>query len=324
MDPVEVRRRNLIPADEFPFTTADRRAPTTAATTTAALDEVLAARRLRRAAGRAGSAGASAGDAVQLGIGVSSYVEITAADARRRRVRPGRGAPRRHGHGLHRQLRRTARATHTAWAMLVAGGARHPDGQGHGRPRRHRPDPARHRHLRVAVAAARRHRRAQGRPRGQGRRRGSWPPTCSRPAEADVVLDIDRGLWHVARRPGAGADLGRAWPRPADRMAWSSPTSDFTARRGRRSRSAPTSRWSRSTPRPARSTLRAARRPCDDAGRVLNPVLVEGQRHGGIAQGAAQALLRGDASTTTTATRSPARSPTTPSSPRPSCPASSC
>jgi carbon-monoxide dehydrogenase large subunit len=29
----------------------------------------------------------------------------------------------------------------------------------------------------------------------------------------------------------------------------------------------------------------------DDAGKVLNPVLAEGQRHGGIAQGAAQALL---------------------------------
>jgi hypothetical protein len=29
----------------------------------------------------------------------------------------------------------------------------------------------------------------------------------------------------------------------------------------------------------------------DDAGRLLNPLLVEGQRHGGIAQGVAQALL---------------------------------
>jgi carbon-monoxide dehydrogenase large subunit len=29
---------------------------------------------------------------------------------------------------------------------------------------------------------------------------------------------------------------------------------------------------------------------CDDAGRILNPMIVEGQRHGGIAQGAAQAL----------------------------------
>jgi carbon-monoxide dehydrogenase large subunit len=30
---------------------------------------------------------------------------------------------------------------------------------------------------------------------------------------------------------------------------------------------------------------------CDDAGRILNPMLVEGQRHGGIAQGIAQSLL---------------------------------
>ena len=30
---------------------------------------------------------------------------------------------------------------------------------------------------------------------------------------------------------------------------------------------------------------------CDDAGTVLNPLLLEGQIHGGIAQGAAQALL---------------------------------
>jgi carbon-monoxide dehydrogenase large subunit len=29
----------------------------------------------------------------------------------------------------------------------------------------------------------------------------------------------------------------------------------------------------------------------DDAGTIVNPVLAEGQRHGGIAQGAAQALL---------------------------------
>ncbi len=30
---------------------------------------------------------------------------------------------------------------------------------------------------------------------------------------------------------------------------------------------------------------------CDDAGRVLNPLLLEGQIHGGVAQGTAQALL---------------------------------
>jgi carbon-monoxide dehydrogenase large subunit len=30
---------------------------------------------------------------------------------------------------------------------------------------------------------------------------------------------------------------------------------------------------------------------CDDAGRLVNPMIVEGQRHGGIAQGVAQALM---------------------------------
>ena len=30
---------------------------------------------------------------------------------------------------------------------------------------------------------------------------------------------------------------------------------------------------------------------CDDAGRVINPLILEGQIHGGVAQGAAQALL---------------------------------
>jgi carbon-monoxide dehydrogenase large subunit len=40
----------------------------------------------------------------------------------------------------------------------------------------------------------------------------------------------------------------------------------------------------------------------DDAGTVVNPLLAEGQRHGGIAQGAAQAFLE-ESSTTRTATR---------------------
>jgi carbon-monoxide dehydrogenase large subunit len=31
---------------------------------------------------------------------------------------------------------------------------------------------------------------------------------------------------------------------------------------------------------------------CDDAGRILNPLIVEGQRHGGIAQGVGQALFK--------------------------------
>ena len=62
--------------------------------------------------------------------------------------------------------------------------------------------------------------------------------------------------------------------------------------------------------------------PSTTPGTILNPLLAEGQRHGGLAQGAAQALLEEvlydeDGNPTTT------RSPTTRSSRRPSCRASS-
>ena len=59
----------------------------------------------------------------------------------------------------------------------------------------------------------------------------------------------------------------------------------------------------------------------DDCGRILNPLLVAGQQHGGIAQGVAQALYEG-VSTTTTATRSPRTSWTTRCRARPSSRAS--
>ena len=58
----------------------------------------------------------------------------------------------------------------------------------------------------------------------------------------------------------------------------------------------------------------------DDAGRILNPLLAEGQRHGGIAQGAAQALLEEVGLRRRTATPSPRTWPTTRPSPPPSCP----
>ena len=41
----------------------------------------------------------------------------------------------------------------------------------------------------------------------------------------------------------------------------------------------------------------------DDAGTVINPLIAEGQRHGGIAQGAAQALLEEVVYDATKATR---------------------
>ena len=47
---------------------------------------------------------------------------------------------------------------------------------------------------------------------------------------------------------------------------------------------------SRSIPRPARSrSLRYS--AVDDVGTVINPLLLEGQVHGGVAQGVGQALI---------------------------------
>ena len=54
----------------------------------------------------------------------------------------------------------------------------------------------------------------------------------------------------------------------------------------------PRRRWSRSTPTPARSTLQRYV-AVDDVGKVINPLIVDGQVHGGIAQGVAQALWEG-------------------------------
>ena len=63
---------------------------------------------------------------------------------------------------------------------------------------------------------------------------------------------------------------------------------DFV-QQGRRSRSGPTSRWSRSTPTPGASQP-VRHVAVDDCGRILNPMLVDGQVHGGLASGIAQAL----------------------------------
>jgi aerobic carbon-monoxide dehydrogenase large subunit len=55
-----------------------------------------------------------------------------------------------------------------------------------------------------------------------------------------------------------------------------------------------TSARSRSIPTPARHRHRAVRwTAVDDFGNIINPMIVEGQVHGGIAQGVGQALLEG-------------------------------
>ena len=108
-------------------------------------------------------------------------------------------------------------------------------------------------------------------------------------AESDIELDVDSGTFHVAGTPAVSkswADL--AAPASADgealtidtRFEASGPTFPFGAHVAVVEVDTETGQ------------VRLLRHiACDDAGTVINPLLLDGQRHGGVAQGAAQALL---------------------------------
>ena len=262
-----------------------------------ALDAALAARRLRRAARRAGAPRASAATPKQLGIGVcvatsrspraacsQEYGAVEIARRRHRRPRPvGTSA---HGQGHE-----------TAFAMIVSELLGVPMEKVRARAVRHRARAAGQRHGGLAVrcrsAAARVYRASEGvldkaqaarRPPARGeprrhrgrRRRRSRSRACRR----------SRSSW--AELAAAANDP------PAARRAWS-----------RGSRTSSTSTRATSTfPFGAHvavvevdtetgrvELLRHV--AVDDCGRILNPLLVAGQQHGGIAQGVAQALFEG-------------------------------
>ena len=106
---------------------------------------------------------------------------------------------------------------------------------------------------------------------------------------ADIVLDVDRGAFHVAGTPAVAstwAELAGAAAAGGDalsvdtRFDAASPTFPFGAHVAVVEVDVET------------GAVRHVRHVAvDDAGRILNPLLLEGQIHGGIAQGAAQALL---------------------------------
>ena len=108
-------------------------------------------------------------------------------------------------------------------------------------------------------------------------------------AEADISLDLDAGAFHVAGTP-AVSRRGPTWRRSPrataspllidTRFEAGSPTFPFGAHVAVVEVDTETGQ--------VRHVRHVA---CDDAGRVINPLLLEGQLHGGVAQGAAQALL---------------------------------
>jgi carbon-monoxide dehydrogenase large subunit len=101
---------------------------------------------------------------------------------------------------------------------------------------------------------------------------------------ADIVFDASRGAFHVTGTPA----VSRSWADLASSSSDLSVATDFQA-------PSPTFPFGAHVAvvevdtETGKVVLRRMI-ACDDAGTLLNPLLAEGQRHGGIAQGAAQAL----------------------------------
>ncbi len=283
MDPAKVRRRNVIPPDKFPHTT-----PTGATYDTgeyaAALDKVLAAAgyaelRAEQARRR------ERGDVVQLGIGLSTYVEITAADASdgetaRVVVDDSGSATVYTGTSPHGQ------GHHTAWAMLVQDELGIPMDRVtviHGDTDAVPEAVGTYGSRSLQLGGAAVHQAAiEVREKARG-----LAADMIEASEADLEFDTDRGVWQVRGDPASGlgwSDIARHAGQgglSADvRFTASQPTFPFGAHVSVVEVDTET----------GKVTL-ARHVTVDDAGRILNPVLAEGQRHGGIAQGAAQALL---------------------------------
>ncbi len=282
-DPAEVRRINLVPADKFPFTTAAGATYDTGAYVEA-LDKVLAgsgyadlraeqARRRER------------GDVVQLGLGVSSYVEITAADAN------GGETAKLVVHDDGSVTVYTGSSPHgqghqTAWAMLVEAELgidmskvtvlsgdtdQIPLAVGtYGS-----------RSLQLGGVAVQ---KAAVEVKEHARQLAAEMLEAS---AADLELDVDRGVWQVRGDPASS----RTWAEVASHAGDVGLAADVNYTEG-----TPTFPFGTHLAVTEVDTetgkVRLIRHvTVDDAGTVLNPVLTEGQRHGGIAQGVAQALL---------------------------------
>ena len=285
MDPVDVRRKNLIAPFDDPHTTAIDQ-------TYDSGDYVGALDRALEAAGYADLRAEQAqrrqsGDAVQLGIGVSTYVEVT-----------GNVAPM--GEAAHvevladgRAIVHTGTSPHgqghdTSWSMIASARTGIPIERielvwgdtdrvsaGGGTMGS--------RSLQVGGAAVD---KAAGELVDVAR---SMAAVQLEAAEADVVLDIERGVFHVSGTPA----LTRSWGELAVAAAESGsplavhthfhaglPTFPFGAHVAVVEVDTETGR------------VRLVRHiAVDDAGPIINPVALEGQIHGGVAQGAAQALL---------------------------------
>jgi len=284
MDPAEVRRRNLLP----PFTEPHRTkfgALYDTGDYAAALDKVLAAAgydQLRKEqAGRR-----ERGDAVALGIGLASYVEITGMGDGEESPPQENATVEVHPDGTATILTGTSphgQGHATAWAMLASEELGIPvdkitlkwgdtdlvpEGGGTGGSRSLQ-------HGGSAVRQAAQELIEVARERAAGELEAN---------PADLRFDVERSAFEVAGDPDAAVPLASLaeQERLVVRTVFTAPGATFPFGSHVAVVEVDTET--------GKVTLRRMI-TVDDAGFVLNPLLAEGQRHGGIAQGAAQAFV---------------------------------
>ena len=286
MDPAEVRRRNLLP----PFT--EPHAPTASAPcTTAATSRPRWRRRWRRPATTSCARSRPSGGPAATS---SSSASAWPATSRSPAAGASPGAPNEnatlevHPDGSATIL--TGASPHgqghqTAWAMLASEELGIPvekitlkwgDTDLVPRGRRHR---------RARAACSRAAPRSGRRPGSCSTWPGSGPPTRSRPTRPTSRFDLAAPAFTVAGVAQAAVSLGQLAVDGAPvRAHASSPPPGATFPFGAH---VAVAEVDTETGQAVLRRLVAV----DDAGTMLNPLLAEGQRHGGIAQGVAQALL---------------------------------
>ena len=281
MDPVEIRRRNLLQPESLPITTVtggaydsgDYAAALDRAVEMIDYDEIRTEQARRRAAD----------DPVLVGIGVSSYVEITAGGPSEEGVelalRPdGRvvvrtgSAPQGQGHL-------------TTWAMLAADELGIPIDD-------------------VIVEMGDTDRMPPGPLVGGSRSVQSYGASVAlasrefvglakaevaarlEAAEADIVFDAETGVFHVAGSPSSAvgwAEIGAGRAETLE-LAWQSEGHPG---------SFPFGAHAAVVEVDAETGAITIRRfvAVDDCGTIINPMIVEGQVHGGVSAGIGQALF---------------------------------
>ena len=281
IDPAEVRRRNYLQPSAFPLVTS-MGAKYDSGEYEAALDKAL------EAAGYADlraeqSRRRATKDPLQLGIGLASYVETTnpmgSGDYGSVEIKADGGAVIRTGSSSHGQ------GHHTAWAMLVSDATGIPfdriefhfgdtddviRGGGTGGSRS----------LQVGGSAVK---LATDAVLEKARQRAA---DLLEAAVEDIIIDTVRGAFHVAGSPAPA----RTW---AELMVGIDAPLEAEVDYVPEGATFPFGTHVCVVEVDIETGMVGVVRhiACDDAGTIINPLLVDGQVHGGIAQGVAQALL---------------------------------